>query len=198
MKNEAEAVRIVQALQTCAVEEIDREIPRFNRCIQATRVAVEVLGHFGIEAKPVPLHVAIFPPDLVAEVEGKSVEEKRQTVTAAINAGRVSGYMFGDRTKRGDGTEEWSGHLVAEVAGKVYLDLDSRQFNRTERGIVGVAETLMWPIPDWARVGDMGCIVDVNDIQMYVWLMQSEEWRPMYERADTDRIVRRIVQRLGG
>lgn len=87
----------------------------FNRrsCIASSRVAIEVLQYFGVEARAIPVRFVVRVPSLkMAFVSGLSPEEKR---TAKRDAGEFVELQPGPEI-RGGGSG-WDGHVIVDAGG---------------------------------------------------------------------------------
>ena len=119
-----------------------------NRCIAATKIAIEVFGAFGISAKPM---VARF---FAGNRMLRSLLDEKHTPTAAENAlwnamGAVGKQIGFDDQPLVDG-DDWNRHLVALVDRRWVVDASADQAANPSRGLVlpGVLVTrLDHPLP---------------------------------------------------
>ena len=121
---------IFETLVNFGREEILRDYSP-GGCIASTRIAIDVLDYFKINAKPLSVKVEIFNEAMVKRIEagvhGGSHEERIKWFEEDGSWG--IGIGFGGQPGR------WPGHLVALVENKWLLDMSLDQANRPERMI---------------------------------------------------------------
>lgn len=91
-----------------------------NCCVNGTRIAVEVLRRFDIEARPVATRAVAFNRVAWAHATGRP-SPKGEAYILDVGSGDATG-------------PGWDKHLVC-VAGGYFLDMSIGQFHRPERGI---------------------------------------------------------------
>lgn len=107
-----------------------------NHCINGTRVAIEVLRHFGVRARPASVNFVLFN-QFAFELAGASVpvdDWPPQAWSVGVQAGQRSA----------DG--EWHGHLVVD-GGEWWFDPSSQSFDRPGRIDVPLPFLLDAPLP---------------------------------------------------
>jgi hypothetical protein len=165
-------------------------------CIASTRVAIDVLGAFGIVAEARPVHAYIFNAPLWKRLEaGEQPAAGEIDRLFAIDGSWSIGLGFG-----GDmGANKWPGHLVALVRRpQVLVDLSLDQASRPERQIdLG---PIIAPIrgPEFLRgegqiVGEVnGTVVAYETIDEHGYTL-SPDWT---EKERHMRVVPEIVKRI--
>lgn len=127
---------------------------RADSCIASTRVAIEVLRYFGLNAEPLPLLVLAFNaeaarmieegadlPTVHAETLKYSTDDPGGPWTIAVGTGRQA---------RHSGDEGWAGHLVAAIPDlKVVIDLSIDQINRPHKTMNFTPVWSIVPEDDW-------------------------------------------------
>jgi hypothetical protein len=102
---------------------------RVNSCILSTRIGVEVLGRFGLKARPRPVNV------LVQNLDAYRLSEQRVPVEQWPDDAWSVGVAPGQAPRPGS----WPGHLVIELREpdqpRVLIDLTADQFDRPERNL---------------------------------------------------------------
>lgn len=101
-------------------------------CVAATRVGLDVLGYFGIAARPTAVAYMAFSPESAAWHDAHPDAPPEQVAPVGWSVG-----TYGAGQLRGEqGGREWDGHLVV-VAPSLdrLLDLSIDQANRPHRGL---------------------------------------------------------------
>ena len=106
-----------------------------NCCLNASRVTLDVLRHFGITAHPESVLVSLYNPTWVLLVEAHG----RRPVTEAEAQQWVAmgGWCLGcgGLKEPSEAHGGWDGHLVVRV-GSMIIDPSAGQFDRPEKGIM--------------------------------------------------------------
>lgn len=105
-----------------------------DSCIAATRVGLDVLGHFGVAAAPLTVEAEVFNAiqiQLLRERGGPPKDWKE-----AGEWMRQGAWAHGIGTRESRGREGWPGHLVMIVGERQLVDLSIGQANKPEKGIV--------------------------------------------------------------
>lgn len=115
----------------------ERQLGTPNRCILATSVGIDVLAHFGIDARPLSVKVQILNAAWVKWIRAGSPGGATLVGQMALKNAGGWAVVAGDE----DGPEErpghWNGHLVIELPGlRAVMDLDLQQMARPQKGIV--------------------------------------------------------------
>lgn len=113
-------------------------------CINGTRVALDVLTHFGITARPVPVRAFAFNKVMYDRFTANG-EPDEATMSQWVAEG---GWSVGIA---GDATDGWPYHLVALAAGYL-IDSASGQFYRPQHHIY-VAPVIALPVQDGFEQG---------------------------------------------
>lgn len=105
-----------------------------TRCLNATRVCIDVMRAFGIKARPVSVQAIVMNGIFRARFEALGRWPTEAEMDAWVAEG---GWAIGVDTK---GTDEasnaWGGHLVAVVQQRWLVDAAAIQMRRPERGIL--------------------------------------------------------------
>jgi hypothetical protein len=118
---------VVWALHTVAPEIIAADFPEhLDHCILATRIGIEALRYFGIEAEPRPVIAMFFNK---VEADGFDTGLDGEAVKALPGAWGVG---IGVDRNAPDKRHGWNGHLVIEITGYL-IDLNSGQASRPEQ-----------------------------------------------------------------
>ena len=100
----------------------------------ATKIGIAVCRHFGIEARPMSVEALAMNAEMVTWIE--SGENIQNRPGAAWGVG-----VANDSPPEGSGVilrqqkNGWNGHLVIEIPGLGFMDLNSGQFMRPNKGI---------------------------------------------------------------
>jgi hypothetical protein len=101
-------------------------------CINATRVLVEVMAHFGVSAQPLSVSCVAHNKILV-----DCIEKHRGSLTEAEVDEAYDNGAWGVRIETGKQVKPngWPGHLVAVVNNKWLVDSSAGQMSRPHKGI---------------------------------------------------------------
>jgi hypothetical protein len=155
-----------------------------SHCINGTRIGIEALRHFGVEAEPLSVRFAVFNRKGWSAAQiGMPFEEWPQDAwSVGINEGSVTA------------GENWAGHLVIHVPEWCVVDLSAEQFARPARELfIDGPLILPGPPPDPGVEAfhqmDNGVIVHMNR-----W-PDNTGWEsaPGWQRTPTNRAVLRSV-----
>lgn len=176
------AGRVMEALLAVAREEILKDFRR-DSCIASTRVAVEVLRHFGVRAYPLAVTAMVFNASFAAHLGSDLIpREAAETRRWTEEDGSWSvGIGFG----RG-GPGSWTRHLVAIAEGRWLVDLSLDHADRPEHGI------MLWPLAhpvteDFLR-GLAPLTLEVGSVLVQY---DADPCERSFERARDWRLVRR-------
>lgn len=134
-------LKTIQRLAKLQPAVFDRKKLAPSRCILATAVGVEVLGRFGVQARPLSVKLDLVNAAWVRWVQAG----KPGGQAAALKMGAwalAAGYppeAWGVQPNAVAKPERggWDGHLVVEVPGnQCLIDLDMQQLNRPDKGII--------------------------------------------------------------
>lgn len=189
--------RLVEAFADVGPEEILR-VYQPNCCILASRVAIEVFRHFGVNARPLVVKMDVANPASYsvftrARREGWSDAEfrRRMVIEGAYSIG--IGYPTG-----GPG---YDGHVVVILEDRQLLDASIVQVHKPSRGIHFPLVALLRPLsPEFlAGVEPTGAILPTGTVLCYQRILSPPEFRHSRDWTDERRwgsIVRRIVHRM--
>jgi hypothetical protein len=172
---------IVRLYARVAAEVLPRHFEK-RCCLNGTRVALEVLKHFGVEATPLATKAAAFNQLMFERIvadgsEGLSSPPEVVDQWVAEGAWSVG---VGHPGAEGDG---WNGHLVALAAGLI-VDSSSGQFARPEKQIVAELVTVHPHKRDFAQ-GASALIP--NDFGTVLWYMPEPGRRDFINRPGFQR-----------
>jgi len=124
---------------------IEAEFERYDCCILATRLAVEVAGHFGVHVYPQSVGVILMNAVFAKHVkEGDSDVRKWAEIDGSHSVGIGCGFHEGQSTEN-----KWDGHLIAAAEG-CFGDFTISQAERPMMGIL-TGPALVGPLKDGAR-----------------------------------------------
>lgn len=127
--------RVVDGLLAYARPEILRYFAA-DSCIASTRIALDVLGYFGIHAKAVPVSVTVFNEDARAIYERDGIEEVARAVHAARHQDTGGPWTLGIGVDL-PGKPPGPGHVVAVLPRqRLLLDLSLDQANRPKKNLL--------------------------------------------------------------
>lgn len=141
---------IVAALTKVARPVILREFEA-RSCIASTRIGIDALKYFGINALPIPLRIMIFNSEALEMLQaGKDLDEIRTETLKymATDPGGPWTMAVGAEIENSDG---WAGHLVVGLPQmRLLVDLSIDQAHRPLKGLE-FTEPLTFSIiePDW-------------------------------------------------
>ncbi len=104
-----------------------------NNCVLITRIAIDVLGDFGIAASPLTVHVVGHNAAYDRLVRNLGSPTDPEAFRRLCNEHVASTFRVGGGGE--DGPNDWPHHLVAIVEGRQLLDLSIGQASSAERGI---------------------------------------------------------------
>lgn len=110
------------------VNEFYDEIFSPDRCINVTRITIDVLKHFGIQAKPLSVHFWAFNQKWYDRVQAGIPEPKTEEELQAWVAEGASSLGIDTKAKNPD---KYPGHVVT-IAQERLIDAACGQFNRPE------------------------------------------------------------------
>jgi hypothetical protein len=113
-------------------------------CLNGTRVALEAMKHFGVEARPLTTQVMLFNKLFWERIQAKGEMPDEEECQAWVREGGWSIGIRGQST----GRPGWPYHLVA-IADSFLIDSSMRQFNRPERNIEVPDLSLSKATPDF-------------------------------------------------
>lgn len=153
-------------------------------CVQATRMGVEALKYFGVEAKPL---VTLAITGNAAWVEWMKLEDPDAPWSDEV-------WSVGTDPNLKEGERGYPAHLVIEIDGQL-LDLDAGFSARPEKGI-HVPATVLLPLTEFGA----GIDLDEGGVLLYrrhstkVDYRQSGAWRNSQKWAGP--VIRRMRDRL--
>jgi hypothetical protein len=129
----ADTYAVLQSLLGIARPVILRHY-RADSCIASSRIAIDVLSHFGILAEPLTVNLTVYNPAFAARIEAGDREPETQDELnewiRKYGAWNVGVGMGGDPRLL-----TWGGHLVVIAEKRCILDLSADQANRPQRNI---------------------------------------------------------------
>lgn len=159
-------------------------------CVNGSRVARDVLAHFGVPSKPVSVQFVLF--------------NKRgwECYEAGMNVWQwpEGAWSVGVGPEReGLGPDRWNGHLVLEGGGWT-LDISARQFHRP--GLIPIDNPLVMPVnlpPDerWLTShGAHGLVLMIARFPANNAWRQASGWKRPHvaERYELTRRVQRVLE----
>jgi hypothetical protein len=114
-----------------AIPIICESFPHFpaKSCIPSTRIIIEVLRHFRISARPLPVRVTAFNP-----VAQRFIRDGRVVDLESVSRRHRGAYVIGIGSPNfKPAAGDWPGHLVVYVEDRYLLDLSIGQLSRPER-----------------------------------------------------------------
>ena len=162
-------------------------------CIATTRVVIETLRYFGVQARPWAVNFRVFTPSAwQATLDGVPVADWPED---AWSAGMTAA------------TDEQVGHVVATAAGCL-IDASADQIGRPAKGIPPVAPLVFRLPDDWdpapgrdaVLVEAEGCHLVYGASGSRVYATQSPNWRrdDPVNRACTAQAIRAVRAQLAG
>jgi hypothetical protein len=199
-------IAVIAALHTHVPDEVYRDFPGINTCILTARIVLDLLKHYKVSARVVPVQLAIFNEKMVARIgrEGrfpKDVAESEKWAGEDGSWGLATGYtgqMMGN---------SYDGHLVVlvhynvrdddEDIGGILLDLTIQQQSRPHRGII--LEPLIATVPERFLSGEQFMASCNNVVVKYVYFPESMVWTQAADWRDSGRrdpIIARIRKKV--
>lgn len=127
-----------------------------NCCINATRVLIDVLGHFKVKAVPLSVNCVVHNKllvDFLKEHGGGGTEEELDVAYA----NGAWGVRIDEKVPEEPGG--WAGHLVAIVQDKWLVDASAGQLSRPDKGIL-LPPILLSPASRRFLKGSQMCVLD--------------------------------------
>lgn len=199
-------IAVVVAVHTYVPDEVSREFPGQSVCILTARVTLELLKHYKVPARAIPMKVAIFNERMVERIskEGrmpKDTSEGEQWAKQDGSWGLAIGYTGAVMDGHYDGhlgvLVHYKVNSEDEDIGGILLDLAIGQASRPSRGIV--LEPLSSSVPAQFLSGEAflascnGCVLN------YTYFPESHEWTRTPDWRDPDRrapIIERAKKKI--
>jgi hypothetical protein len=197
-------VAVIAALHAHGPDEIYRDFPGINTCILTARVALEILKHYKVRARVVPLKIAVFNEKMVERIgrEGRPPKDEEESARWATEDGSWglgighSGLVMENR---------YDGHLAVLVhydvddpeIGGLLMDLAIQQASRPQRGIV--LEPLIATVPANFTAGEHfmascnGCVVKYDYFPESTLWTEAPDWRDPDRRAPIIERLRKTI-----
>jgi hypothetical protein len=160
-------------------------------CLNATRVAIDVLHAFGVEARPLTTKVLAFNPPMWERVQAKSSLPDQTEMDEWVAAGAwclgVDGVQHDDKTG-------WPWHLIAITKDRM-LDSSSLQMSRIHRNLK-VDPVIVAPIPrTFACGGNVLLRNDFGTVLSYTSAPEVDEFKslPGFQRSPHNLDVARHI-----
>lgn len=124
-----------------------------DSCIASTRIALDILEHFGVEAEPMPLAIFLLNEEAIQIVESGGTLEDIKEQTLKYDISHVGGpWSIGLGAAGDKRANRWAGHLVAALPQhKMLVDLSADQVARPQKDMP--LEPIVWVVHDedwWA------------------------------------------------
>jgi hypothetical protein len=170
-----------------------------NSCILSTRIAIDVLDHFGIDAEPLVVRAtvsnAVFARLCVEHGElpdGPLMDRWEQEHGAWVLGLGVPAPPGTVPLPRG-----WPGHLVAVVQRRLLLDLSLDQVNRPERGI-GLGPLILPCRPDFLAGRQPFATLPGGCLVLYDAFPDDRSWHNSPDRAKGrwDRLTGAVIRKV--
>jgi hypothetical protein len=162
-------------------------------CILATRVAIEVAAHYGIEARPLPVQVLLYNEAFRRHLEAR--EELDVHNWYQQDGSHSIGLGFGAPEM---GADKWAGHLIVTADG-LFADLSIRQAERLERKIV-TGGFLVGPyrpgLQAWEAVNDHGTAIQYKTSANMAYTAAPDWCDPKRRRQLAGPIIREVRRRF--
>lgn len=155
-----------------------------NSCVLSTRIGIEVLARYGIQARPQPVIV------VAANEEGARLALQNVPVADWPPTAHSVGVM-GSGTSNPD-ANRWDGHLVIVLRNpsrlRTLIDITSDQFSRPERGIQIGGPVFMDITGLWSPQDPLSTAAgaDGNALITYWVNMQGGNWRETRDWTRSD------------
>lgn len=125
----------MMALQKFARDEILKEFS-VTSCIASTRIAIDVMGAYGIEAQPLPVSLMVFNKEAKKILEQSGSDEFKKIVDRQHPEAEGGPWSVGLGVTSHTEDNEWAGHLIVAVPQHgAYLDLSCDQASRPHKNI---------------------------------------------------------------
>lgn len=166
-------------------------------CIAATAILIDVLDYFRLTARPLSVIATVFNPAMSGRIEREGMPTLEEAERDWFPNGCYSlAVGIGDPEPG-----KWPGHLVANLADKVLIDLTLDQADRPQHGIV-LPMPVVAPFPpellteDGQMAGMVnGCRVVYEARPADRSFERSNDWR---SRKRHDAVVGAAIRRLKG
>lgn len=164
-------------------------------CLNATRVAIDVLHGFGIEARPLTTKVMVFNKAMWDKVQAKGDLPSKEEMDEWVEAGA---WCLGVDGQMREGQDGWPWHLVAVTKDRM-LDSSSLQMSRPHRSIK-VSPVITAPIPKGFERGASKLILRNDDdaVLMYTGVPEVEDYKtkPGFQRSAHNLDMARSIMQL--
>lgn len=197
-------VAVIEGIRDVVPDEIQKEFRGIvaNHCILATRIAFELLKHYDIRTRAVPVTVAVF--NAAAERRIASLGRLPKDVAEMNEWAKEDGSWSVGVTGHATPTDanSWVGHLIAlampnasEGSDGVLVDLSAPQFSRPSRQIE--IPPLTQTVPGSFLAGEP-CVLRVNGcIARYVYTPELQPWTNAPDWLDPSRREFPIKRAIG-
>lgn len=123
-----------------------------SRCVETSRVLVDLLRHYDLPAKPMPVDINICNPAWYRNLQAgvRNVEDMpEQAWSLGVNAEGRGPRSTEQRLL--PGSRGWDGHLLVQSGRRWMMDANAGQFNRPGR--IRLMNSWLWPYPKdlWQR-----------------------------------------------
>jgi hypothetical protein len=166
-------------------------------CIAATAILIDVLDYFRLTARPLSVIATVFNPAMSGRIEREGMPTLKEAERDWFPHGCYSLAVGSGDPEPG----KWPGHLVANLADRVLIDLTLDQADRPQHGIV-LPMPILAPFPSefLTEDGQMaglvnGCRVVYEARPDDRSFERSNDWR---SRKRRDAVVAAAVRRLKG
>lgn len=169
---------------------IDREFPGYRGCILATRIALEVCEHFGVEARPLACQVIAYNAAYAVHLErGDEPDVERWHREDGAHS---VGIGFGATRPGG-----WNGHLIV-VAGDTFADYTLQEVEREAYGII-IGMPLVGPYRGtkiWSAINGHETTVEYKETNDTSY-RAAPDWRdPQRRRRICGPLIRKLQARF--
>ena len=174
---------------------------KYNGCILATRVAVEVAAYFGIIARPLAVRAMVVNSEFVVGVErGETTAEEMAThggygVGVGFGYDPATGRIGLDSAHMAKRHNAWTGHLIVTAEG-IFADFSIQQAERPQHGII-TGPGIIGHLPEkqqWSVELEGGAVAQY-------WRIPDKTYRtaPDWKRsANRAQIVAKLICHLNG
>jgi hypothetical protein len=163
---------------------------RRDLCIFATRVAIEVAAHFGIQSEPVAVRVVAYNAPFARHVAVNfdDVDDPTKPTTWGDGSWSVG---IGCGTPNAPG--RWDGHLVA-VAEGCFGDFSIQQVERLQHGIQ-TGPALVGPYrgaSTWKATNETGTVIEYQRVVDDAWRRAPDWTDEKRRRAPVGKLIRAL------
>lgn len=138
---------LVEALDREGRAEIGRVLDVDSRLL-ASRVVIEVLGAFGVQARPMPVWATVLTAAYTRLLAQEGRAPVGQAAVARWRAARALRIEIGHPNDADTGDGAWPGHLVALIGERIAFDLALGQANVPTSGLSLTSAFVAVP-PEW-------------------------------------------------